>query len=98
MTRSRRTRTTVAALVAAALALPATAAASGPNLASDGGFETPADGSGVTQYNAGTFMGPWAVGGIVGIDHVGSSLWTPSEGGLTVDLNASDIGSLTQTL
>jgi hypothetical protein len=89
----------LAALAAAFFALaavPALAATNEPNPVPDSSFESPADGTGVTTYPDGGTLGTWSVSGPGGVDHVGSSLWQASDGDLSVDLNGTDRGEVSE--
>src|SRR4051795_6483980 len=93
----RRLLSLAAGVLALAAASPALASTTEPNGIPDGGFETPADGPSSVFYPSGS-LGPWAISGPGGIDHVGADLWAPSEGNETIDLNGSDRGAISQTV
>ncbi|MEU0991232.1 choice-of-anchor C family protein [Streptomyces sp. NPDC005953] len=78
----------------AALAAPSAAAVSRFD---DGSFEYPtAPANSFTTVNSGQAIGPWQVTS-GGVDLIGDGFWQAAEGGQSVDLNATQAGTVTQT-
>ncbi|URM92754.1 choice-of-anchor C family protein [Streptomyces sp. MRC013] len=76
-----------------ALAAPAAAAASRFD---DGSFEYPAaPANSFATLSAGQSIGPWKVASGA-VDLIGAGFWQAAEGGQSVDLNATQAGTVTQ--
>ncbi|TAK20684.1 MAG: choice-of-anchor C family protein [Chloroflexota bacterium] len=73
------------------------AAAAGPNLLTNGSFESGAFNAGDTNVLAGsTAITGWSVGGN-GVDWIGPGIWTAADGSKSVDLNRSFAGTISQS-
>ena len=87
------------ALVAASAAMTAglatSASASGPNLISNGGFESPSVSDPFQTIAAGSDLGGWTVGGD-SVDLIGT-YWQAAEGSQSLDLSGNQPGSISQT-